>query len=87
MANESNQPQSERIVVEIYGVSYPLRTDNPDEIKKMAELLDKKMKAMSRTAKTFDDRKVAVLTALQLIEDYEHLKKDYDELAELLDEK
>lgn len=83
----ANEKQSERVVVEIYGTSYPLRTDNPAELKRLAAGVDRMMKDMSRQVRTFDDRKVAVLTALQLAEEYAQLKRDYDELAELLDEK
>lgn len=83
----ANEKQSERVVVEIYGTSYPLLTDNPAELKRLAAGVDRMMKDMSRQVRTFDDRKVAVLTALQLAEEYAQLKRDYDELAELLDEK
>jgi len=87
MAEEKNNQPSERVVVEIYGNSYPLKTDNPQEMKKLAAAVDKKMKAMSRSVRSFDDRKIAVLTALQIAEEYYQLKKDYDELVDLLDEK
>lgn len=87
MAEEKNNQPSERVVVEIYGNSYPLKTDNPQELKKLAVAVDKKMKAMSRSVRSFDDRKIAVLTALQIAEEYYQLKKDYDELIDLLDEK
>ena len=87
MAEEKNNQPSERVVVEIYGNSYPLKTDNPQEMKKLAAAVDKKMKAMSRSVRSFADRKIAVLTALQIAEEYYQLKKDYDELVDLLDEK
>ena len=87
MAEEKNNQPSERVVVEIYGNSYPLKTDNPQEMKKLAAAVDRKMKAMSRAVRSFDDRKIAVLTALQIAEEYYQLKKDYDELVDLLDEK
>lgn len=87
MAEEKNNQHSERVVVDIYGTSYPLKTDNPQHMKQLAAALDKKMKVMSRAVRTFDERKIAVLTALELAEDYYKLKKDYDELVDLLDEK
>ncbi|SFT52517.1 cell division protein ZapA [Selenomonas sp. GACV-9] len=86
MADEKKKP-SERVVVEIYGNSYPLKTDNPQHMLKLAAELDKKMKFMSRAVRSFDDRKIAVLTALQIAEEYYQLKKDYDELVDLLEEK
>ncbi len=87
MAEEKNKQPAERVVVEIYGNSYPLKTDNPQHMKMLAAAVDKKMKTMSRAVRSFDDRKIAVLTALQIAEEYYQLKKDYDELVELLDEK
>ena len=86
MADEKKKP-SERVVVEIYGNSYPLRTDNPQHMRKLAAELDKKMKFMSRAVRSFDDRKIAVLTALQLAEEYYQHKQDYDELVELIEDK
>jgi len=87
MTEERNNQAAQRVVVEIYGTSYPLKTDNPQHVKMLAAALDKKMKVMSRAVRTFDERKIAVLTALELAEDYYKLKKDYDELVDLLDEK
>ena len=78
---------AERVVVEIYGNSYPLKTDDPQHMKMLAAAVDKKMKAMSRSVRSFDERKIAVLTTLQIAEEYYKLKKDYDELVDLLDEK
>ncbi|MCR5757946.1 MAG: cell division protein ZapA [Selenomonas sp.] len=87
MAEDKNKAPAERVVVEIYGNSYPLKTDDPQQMRKLAAAVDKKMKIMSRAVRSFDDRKIAVLTALQIAEEYYQLKKDYDELVDLLDEK
>ena len=84
---DKNVQSAEWVVVEIYGNSYPLKTDDPRHIKMIAAAVDKKMKIMSRAVRSFDDRKIAVLTALQIAEEYYQLKKDYDELVDLLDEK
>ena len=45
------------------------------------------MKHTARKAHTFDATKIAVLGALQIADEYCKLRKDYDELVELLDEK
>ncbi len=87
MAEEKNDQTSQRVVVDIHGTSYPLKTDNPQHMKQLAAALDKRMKVMSRAVRTFDERKIAVLTALEIAEEYYKLKKDYDELVALLDEK
>lgn len=78
---------SQRVVVEIFGESYPLRTDDPARLKKLAAGVDHLMKKMAGSVKSFDGTKIAVLTALQLADEYDKLKQDYDELVELLDEK
>lgn len=84
---EEKASSMERIVVEIYGSNFPLKTDNPEHIMKLAAEVDKKMRQMSRSVKSFDNQKIAALTALQMAEEYYQLKKDYDELLELLNEK
>ena len=82
---EQKTPQ--RVVVEIFGDSYPLRTDDPERLKKLAAGLDHLMKKMAGSVKSFDGTKIAVLTALQIVDEYDKLKHDYYELVELLDEK
>ena len=78
---------AQRIVVEIFGDTYPLKTDDPDHLEKIAADLDLLMKRTARRVNSFDGTKIAVLSALQLAEEYQQLKKDYDELVELLNEK
>ncbi len=85
--DKERKQEAQRIVVEIYGNSYPLKTDNPDRLEKLAAEVDRKMKQMARSVRSFDDRKIAVLTALQIAEEYQDLRADYDELVELMDEK
>lgn len=85
--DKERKREAQRIVVEIYGNSYPLKTDNSDRLEKLAAEVDRKMKQMARSVRSFDDRKIAVLTALQIAEEYQDLRADYDELVELMDEK
>ena len=85
--DKERKREAQRIVVEIYGNSYPLKTDNPDRLEKLAAEVDRKMKQMARSVRSFDDRKIAVLTALQIAEEYQDLRADYDDLVELMDEK
>lgn len=87
MAEKQEKSSVERVVVDIYGTSYPLKTDNPKLLLSIASELDQKMRKMSKTGRALDDRTVAVLTALQIAEDYHNLKKDYEELVGLLNEK
>ncbi len=77
----------DRVVVEIYGISYPLRTDEPEKMKKLAQEVDQRMKQIARSIHSFDERRIAVLAALSLAEEKSELQQDYDDLMSLLDEK
>ncbi len=84
---EKDKKAPERIVIEIFGDTYPLRSDEPEHLREIAGLVDMEMKKMARSINSFDGRKIAVLTALKLADDYKKLKDDYDEMVALLDEK
>ena len=77
---------SERVEVEINGEIYRLRTDDKAGLKEIVKMVDTTMKTIAQTTKNFAGGRLAVLTALKLAEDYYQLKKDYNELLELLDE-
>ena len=79
---------AQRVVVEIFGETYPLKTtDDPERLKKLAKGVDHLMKQMASGVRSFDSTKIAVLTALQIADEDDKLKSDYYELVELLDEK
>jgi hypothetical protein len=42
---------------------------------------------MSRRVRSFDVKRIAALTVLQMMDEYDQLKHDYDELVQLLEEK
>ena len=77
---------SERVEVEIFGGLYRLRTDDKAGLKKIVQMVDSTMKTIAQNTRSFAGSRIAVLAALKLAEDYYQLKKDYDELLELLDE-
>ena len=77
---------TERVEVEINGEIYRLRTDDKEGLKKIVQMVDGTMKAIAQNTRTFSGSRIGVLAALKLAEDYYQLKKDYDELLELLDE-
>ena len=88
MANEiDNKKVPQRVVLEIFGDSFALKTDDPEHMENLGRLIDQKMKDVARQVHSFDSTKIAILTALQLADDYCQLKKDYDELVELINEK
>ncbi len=78
---------TKRVVVEMFGQSYQLKTDEPDRLKRLAEESDRRIKEMSKKVRSFDVQRIAVLSVLQLMDEYEQLRRDYDELVQLLEEK
>ena len=78
---------TKRVVVEMFGQSYQLKTDEPDRLKRLAAESDRLIKEMSKKVRSFDVQRIAVLSVLQLMDEYEQLRRDYDELVQLLEEK
>ena len=85
MAEEKKQPQ--RVVIEMFGQTYQLKTDDTERLKRLAAESDRRIKEMSKKVRSFDMQRIAALTVLQLMDDYDQLQKDYDELVQLLEEK
>lgn len=87
MAKKINKEPT-RVNVEIYGVSYPLRTTESEEyVKNLAQMVNDKMNMVATSTGSFSGTRIAVIAALELADDYMKLKKDYDELMTLIDEK
>lgn len=86
MKEEKKTGESKRVEVEIYGEVYRLRTDDPEGLSKLVQMVDSTMKSIAQNTHTFAGSRIAVLSALKIAEDYLQLKKDYDELLALLDE-
>ena len=86
MKDENKTNGSQRVEVEIFGEIYRLRTDDPNSLAKIVQMVDSTMKSIAQNTRTFAGSRIAVLAALKIAEDYRQLKKDYDELLELLDE-
>ncbi|EKU71476.1 cell division protein ZapA [Selenomonas sp. F0473] len=85
MAEEKKATQ--RVVVEMFGLTYQLKTDDPERLKRLAAEGDRRIKEMSRKVRSFDVKRIAALTVLQMMDDYDQLRRDYDELVQLLEEK
>lgn len=88
MAAKDDKPSGEmkRVEVDIFGEVYRLRTEDPDGLAKLVRIVDSTMKQISQSTRTFAGSRIAVLAALKIAEDYMQLKRDYDELLNLLDE-
>jgi len=79
--------EKKKVVVEIFGETYPLKSDEPaDYVRQLAKLVDDNMRDVAKKTRSFSGTKIGVLAALQLADEYYKLKKDYDELLALLEE-
>ena len=79
--------EKKKVVVEIFGETYPLKSDEPaDYVRQLAKLVDDNMRDVAKKTRSFSGTKIGVLAALQLADEYCKLKKDSDELLALLEE-
>ena len=85
MAEEKKEMQ--RVNISMFGLSYQLKTADPARLKRLAAEGDRRIKEMSRRVRSFDVKRIAALTVLQMMDEYDQLKHDYDELVQLLEEK
>ena len=77
----------QKIVVEIFGESYPLKTDrDPEYLKKLASIVDRDMRAVAQRG-NFSGARVGTLAALKFADEYFQIKRDFEELAELVRKK
>ena len=84
MAEEKKEMQ--RVSIDMFGLNYQLKTDDPARLKRLAAE-GRRIKEMSRRVRSFDVKRIAALTVLQMMDEYDQLKHDYDELVQLLEEK
>ena len=79
--------EKNKVIVEIFGETYPLRSDaGADYVRTLAKMVDDKMRDVATKTRSFSGNKIGVLAALQIADEYFKLKKDYDELLALLEE-
>jgi cell division protein ZapA len=57
------------VTVSIYDQAYHLRGQDADHIRKLADLVDSKMRAVASQGRTVDSLRVAVLAALNLADE------------------
>lgn len=76
-----------KVTVEIYGESYALKGSlEEDRIRRLAALLDERMKKTAKANLRLSPAKIAVLTALNIADEFLRLEQDYLELLELIKE-
>jgi cell division protein ZapA len=66
------------ISVDIYDQTYHLRGEDTEYIRRLAEIVDSKMRAVASHGKTVDSLRVAVLAALNIADEYHLLKRNQD---------
>lgn len=75
-----------KVVVRILGQEYTIRSDESREfVQKVANLIDDKMRAIYEKNKKFSTSWIAVLTALNVGDDYLKLEQERDQLIDRLE--
>jgi cell division protein ZapA len=88
MADEGGQRATHRVRVQIHGREYPLRGDLPEEdLRQIARVVDQVMHRIGAANPRLDSERVAVLAALNLAEELHRLRREYEDLLTLLDER
>jgi len=83
----TDKNERKSIEVEIHRRKYTIVGNEPEEhILKVAHLVNEKMTEIYDANKHLDTTKLAVLTAINTMNDYVKLKEEYDELITLLEE-
>ncbi len=77
-----------KVTVEIYGGTYPLKSDAaPERIIKVAALLNERMRQTAFSNPQMNTTMVAILAALNIADDYLRLQNDYQQLLRMLNDK
>ncbi len=80
-----SQTKKNRITVDIYGVQYVvIGTESPSHIRQVASVVDEKMREINSMNPSLGTNKLAVLTAMNIVNDYLQLKEKVEHLEEEL---
>lgn len=87
MSKDANSAASDRTVVQIFGIDYPLKgVTDAAYMKKLAKMVDERMRLIAKQNQYLPPDRIAVLTALYLADQYMSLKRDYDDFWGILEE-
>jgi len=81
MAEIATSSSGNSVRVEIFDQTYSLRGTDAEYIKKIAEYVDTKIRAVAEQTTTVDSLRLAVLAALNIADEYHLLKRKYDTIA------
>ncbi|WP_186576212.1 cell division protein ZapA [Aquibacillus kalidii] len=83
-----SQSDKTRTTVDIYGRSYTIvGEEKAHHVRMVASLVDQKMREIHESNKSLDTNKLAVLTAVNTMNDYLKLRDDYAELLSSIKQK
>lgn len=78
---------SVKVSVELLSETYNIKTELPEtELLAMRDILNEKMTIIQEKQPGLNYKTIAVLSALEIANDYITLKKEYDNLTQLLKE-
>ncbi|WP_087971851.1 cell division protein ZapA [Oceanobacillus rekensis] len=73
-----SQDKKQRVTVEIHNRTYTIvGKESGSHVRLVASLVDQKMKEIQSMSKQLDTTSLAVLTAVNTMNDYQKLKEDY----------
>lgn len=79
-----SQPQT-KILVEIMGEQYPVKGDvEPERVMLIADMLNQKMRKIAQSHSRLTPQQVAVVTAMNLADEYLKLEEDYQKLMQIV---
>ena len=81
MDSMTQEATNSSVRVEIFDQAYNLRGSDPEYILKLAAYVNAKMRAIGEQNRTVDSGRLAVLTALNIAEEYHLLKTQLDDEA------
>ena len=83
MSNDDNTAAGPPVQVYIFNQTYRLRSSSDEEhIRRVARLVDERMREISQLAPNHDALKVAVMAALHIADELERIRESHDEGAE-----
>lgn len=74
-------PIDNSISVDIYDQTYRLRGEDTEYLRRLAELVDSRMRAVASHGKTVDSLRVAVLAALNIADELMSLEQKHEALT------
>lgn len=84
---ENDEKKRTKISVTINKRTYTIvGTESKEHVESVAKLVNEKMDEIYQANKHLDSTRLAVLTAINTMNDYLKLKEEYDELLTLLEE-